>query len=136
MIRLKVSKTKFSKNVNRHMQKIQIKEIPNSSTQKTRKKRKLKFCLMIGSQVSEHKFVSDHIIFAQSVTEVSIGVLSVIFPLKIIMILKWTIYQQQLLIIGCMFVWHVIKAFQKKKYLAKQSAISFKLKMLPRHCKI
>ena len=52
------------------------------------KKRKQKFCLMIGSNVLKNKIVRDHIIYAQSFTEVSIGVLSVIFPLKLIIILK------------------------------------------------
>ena len=50
--------------------------------------KKQKYYLMIASNALKNKFGRDHIIYAQSVTEVSIGVLSVIFRLKIIMILK------------------------------------------------
>ena len=39
MIDLNVSKTKFVENINWHIQKIQIKEIPYSSTQKVNKKK-------------------------------------------------------------------------------------------------
>ena len=85
MVGLKVSKIKFAKNVNREIWEIQRKEIPNSSTQK---KRKHKFYLMIGSNVLKNKFGRDHIIYAQFVTKISLGVLSVIFQLKVIIILK------------------------------------------------
>ena len=43
---------------------------------------------MIGPNVLKTKFGRDHIIYAQSFTEVSIVAMSVIFPLKIIIILK------------------------------------------------
>ena len=43
---------------------------------------------MIGSNLLKNKFERNHVIHAQPVTEVSIGVLSVIFPLKIIIILR------------------------------------------------
>ena len=59
---------------------------------------------MIGPNVLKTKFGRDHIIYAQSVTEVSIVVMSVIFPLKIIIILKSFMSLQQLLIVGCIFV--------------------------------
>ena len=52
------------------------------------KKRKHKFYLMIGSNVLKNKFGRDHIIYAQFVTKISLGVLSVIFQLKVIIILK------------------------------------------------
>ena len=84
MVGLKVSKIKFAKNVNREIWEIQRKEIPNSSTQK---KKKHKFYLMIGSNILKNKFGRDHIIYAQFVTEISLGVLSVIFPLKVIIII-------------------------------------------------
>ena len=43
---------------------------------------------MIGSNLLKNKFGRNHVIHAQPVTEISIGVLSVIFPLKIIIILR------------------------------------------------
>ena len=58
------------------------------SPENLKKKKKLKFSLMIGSNVFKNKFRTDHIIFEQYVTEVSVGVLSVIFPLKNIINLK------------------------------------------------
>ena len=69
----------------------------------------------MGSNVLKNKFERDHIISAQSVTEVTIGFLSISFPLKIIIILKWTIRQQHLLAIGFIFVLYATKVFQKEK---------------------
>ena len=79
---------------------------------------------MIGSNLLKNKFGRNHVIHAQPVTEVSIGVLSVIFPLKIIIILRWAVCLQELLIVGCIFVWHAIKVLQKDKCFAKQCVIS------------